>query len=143
MRRQAIAPGAADLLVVALDAFGQIVMQDKAHIRLVDAHAKGNGGDDDLGIVADEGFLVAAALVILQPGVIGADRVAVALQIGGQFIHLLAREAVDDAGLVFEALQEARGLDGGIAFGLNFDIQVLAVEAGDELIRLGKARGWT
>jgi hypothetical protein len=36
------------LLVVPLQTLGQGVVDDKAHIGLVDAHAKGNGGNNDL-----------------------------------------------------------------------------------------------
>jgi len=35
-------------LVVVVNAFGQAVVDDKAHIPLVDAHAKGNCGHNDV-----------------------------------------------------------------------------------------------
>ena len=44
---RAVAPGAADLLIVGLDAARQVGMEDVAHVRLVDPHAEGDGGDDD------------------------------------------------------------------------------------------------
>ena len=90
MCRQTIPPGPADLLVIAFDALGQIVVQNEAHIRLIDTHAEGDSGDDDLDIVTDKGLLVAAALDVLQAGMIRAGLVAVSLQVIGQFIHLLA-----------------------------------------------------
>ena len=93
MGAQAIPPGAADLLVIAFDALGQVVMQHKAHVGLVDAHAKGDGGHDDLHIIADEQLLIVFALFIGQPGVIGAHRKPFALQQAGQVIHLFARES--------------------------------------------------
>ena len=138
---QAVAAGAPDLLVVALDAFGQVVMHHEAHIGLVDAHPEGDRRHDDLDIIPDEGFLVAAALIILQPGMVGADGIAFAGEGFAQFIHLPPGETVDDAGLILVTFQKAYGLDGGVALGCDFDIQVFPVEAGYELIRVGKVQG--
>ena len=45
--RLAIAPGATGFLVVGLHGLGHIQVRDEAHVRFVDAHAKGDGGDDD------------------------------------------------------------------------------------------------
>ena len=69
--RQAVAAGAAGLLVVALDGLGQVVVDDEAHVALVDAHAEGDGGDDDVHLVAREGVLDAPPLVRRQAGVVG------------------------------------------------------------------------
>ena len=44
---RAVAPGSDDLLVVGLDTARQVGMEDVAHVRLVDPHAEGDGGDDD------------------------------------------------------------------------------------------------
>ena len=46
-RRRAVASGAADLLRVALQALGQVVVVDVADVGLVDAHAEGDRRDDD------------------------------------------------------------------------------------------------
>ena len=43
----AIAAGAADLLVVGFDGAGERGVDDGADVGLVDAHAEGDGGDDD------------------------------------------------------------------------------------------------
>ena len=43
----AIAPGAASLLIIGFDVAWQIEMGDEAHVRFVDAHAKGDGGGND------------------------------------------------------------------------------------------------
>ncbi len=69
--RQAVAPGAAGLLVVGLDALGQVQVGDEAHVRLVDAHAEGDGGDDDDAVLAQEALLVARAGLGRQAGVVG------------------------------------------------------------------------
>ena len=59
VRRQAVAAGAAGLLVVALDALRQVEMRDEAHVGLVDAHAEGDGGDHHDAVLALEARLVA------------------------------------------------------------------------------------
>ena len=43
IRRPAVAPGAADLLVVGFEASRQIHVEHEAHVCLVDAHAEGDG----------------------------------------------------------------------------------------------------
>ena len=55
--RQAIAAGAAGLLIVALNIFRHVQVRHKSHIGLVDAHAKRNGGDHDHALVAQETVL--------------------------------------------------------------------------------------
>ncbi len=65
VRGQTIAPRAPDFLIITFDALGQIVVDDKAHVRLVDAHPKGDGGDDDLRVVAGEGFLIFTPVCVL------------------------------------------------------------------------------
>lgn len=50
----AVTAGAAGLLVVALDGLGQVEVGDEAHVGLVDAHAEGDGGDDDQTVLAQE-----------------------------------------------------------------------------------------
>ena len=102
-RALAIAAGAPGFLVVALERFRQVVVHDPAHIGFVDAHAKGDGGDDHLRIIANERFLVVAARACIETGVIGQCADAVGLQLRGELIDALAREAVDDARAVLTA----------------------------------------
>ncbi len=68
---QAVASGAPGLLVIALGVLRQIVMDDEADVRLIDAHAEGDGGADDLDLVAQEALLVFRALLGGEPGVVG------------------------------------------------------------------------
>ena len=68
---QAVAPGAARLLIVAFERLGQVVVHDQPHVGLVDAHAEGDGCHDDERVVADELFLRLAAQRGVQPGVVG------------------------------------------------------------------------
>ncbi len=67
----AVAAGPADLLVVALDGLGHVAVDDVAHVRLVDAHAEGDGGAHDVDVVADEGVLGDGAIFCTEAGVIG------------------------------------------------------------------------
>ena len=60
-RRLAVASGAADLLVVGLDGAGKRDVDDGADVGLVDAHAEGDGGDDDLELAGEEVALDAVA----------------------------------------------------------------------------------
>ena len=57
----AVASGAADLLVVALDGAGKRGVDDGADVGFVDAHAEGDGGDDDLELAGEEVALHAFA----------------------------------------------------------------------------------
>ena len=50
----AIAAGAAGFLIIGFDAFGQIQVGDKAHIWFIYAHAKGDGGDNNHAVFAQE-----------------------------------------------------------------------------------------
>src|SRR5690606_36248213 len=70
-RAVAVAPGTPRLLVITLERPGQIVMHHPAHVRLVDTHAEGDGGDHDLRIVANERFLVDAPRLGIEPCMIG------------------------------------------------------------------------
>ncbi len=77
--RQTIAARAAGFLVIALDIFRQIVMHHETDVGFVDAHAEGDGGADHADFIAQKRFLIPAALVRLQAGVIrrGANAIGV------------------------------------------------------------------
>src|SRR5215212_6399301 len=89
VRLQTVAPGTSDFLVVTLDTFGQVEVNDKTDIRLVDAHPKCDRGNDDLGIIADKGFLIHSPLRVFQASMIRADGISPGGKIRGKFIHLL------------------------------------------------------
>jgi len=110
MRGQTVATCAPDLLIIVLDAFGQIKVNDEAHIGFVDAHAERDGSNDDLHIIADKRLLVFAAIRIIHPRMIRADRIMFGGEIRGEFVHLFARETIDDARLIFIAFKDFDGL---------------------------------
>ena len=98
--RQAVAAGAAGLLVVALDVLGQVEVGDEAHVGLVDAHAEGDGGDHHDAVLAQEAVLVALAHARrpARRGTAG-PRCPARCSISAVSSTLLARLAVDDAGV--------------------------------------------
>src|SRR5262249_3352737 len=55
--REPVASGPAGLLVIGLEAARRIEMGDEAHVGLVDAHAEGDGGDDDDAFLLEEALL--------------------------------------------------------------------------------------
>ena len=66
LSRRAVAPGPADLLVVGLDTARQVGVEDVAHVRLIDPHAEGDGGDDDHAGLGHKYVLVRLPLLLLH-----------------------------------------------------------------------------
>ncbi len=130
--RQAVAPRPPRLLVVALDRLGQVVVDDEAHVALVDAHAERDRGHDDEDVVAGEGILHAPALGCGQAGVVGRGRDAGRGQPAGHLFGALAREAVDDAGFALVHGEEGLELTQRLALLDDRVADVRAVEPGDE-----------
>jgi len=58
---QAVAAGAADLLIIGLDRGGHVGVKDEADVGLVDAHAEGDGRADDAIVLALKGVLSSGA----------------------------------------------------------------------------------
>jgi hypothetical protein len=78
--------------------------------------------------------LDSAAFGILQPGMVRADGVSFRGEIGRKFVHLLTRKTIDDARLVFVAINNLSYLLGRILFWEDFDKKILAVETGDKFV---------
>ena len=136
----AVAAGAAGFLVVGLDAFRQVEVGDEAHVGLVDAHAESDRRAHDQAVLAQEAALVGSPLVGRQAGVVGQCRVALSGQPGGGFLDLLARQAIDDAGLAFTAAEEAEQLLARVVLLDDGVADVRAVEAGQEDARFAQAQ---
>ncbi len=94
-----VAPRAPDLLVVGLDRARHLAVDHVAHVRLVDPHAEGDGGDHDVGLVAREGVLVALADGVVEAGVVGDGAHARSAQVVGERLDVPAAERIDDAAL--------------------------------------------
>ena len=96
LRRQPVAPRAAGLLVVGLEAGRDRHVPDRAHVGLVDAHPEGVGGDDHVDLARHEAALDRGPLLRLHPGVVGAGAHARLAQRLGDLVGVLAGAAVDD-----------------------------------------------
>ena len=72
-------------------------MNDIAHIRLVDAHAEGDGRDHDDAALGHEAVLVGLARFLAHAGMIGQRLDAFAGQKCGRLLGLAPRQAIDDA----------------------------------------------
>jgi hypothetical protein len=103
LRRQPVAPGAAGLLVIGLDRARQIEMRDIAHVRLVDAHAEGDGRHKAEIFLFQEGILIGIAHGAVHAGVIGQRPDTLRVQPLGGILDLGARQAIDDAAVALVA----------------------------------------
>ena len=107
-------------------------MDDETDVGLVDAHAEGDGRDDHLDVLHEEAVLVLGAGFRVQAGVIGEGLDAVDGEQLGQFLHLLAAQAVDDAGLAGVLADEADDVLLGVHLVADLVVEVRAVEGGLE-----------
>ena len=97
--RQAVAAGAADLLIIGFDRGRHVGVKHEAHVGLVDAHAEGDRRADDDAVLLQEDVLVVRAHDVVEAGVIG-QRPAPALgELARQLFGAPARGAIDDAAL--------------------------------------------
>ncbi len=69
--RQPVATGTAGFLIIAFDVFGQIVMDHKADVGLVDPHAESHGSHHQQQVVLQKSFLHPASLFIAKSCMIG------------------------------------------------------------------------
>ena len=58
---QAVAPGAANFLIIGFDARRHVGMGDEAHVGLVDSHAESDGGEGDDAVLAQKTVLIGVA----------------------------------------------------------------------------------
>ena len=102
----AIASSTSRFLIVAFEAFGNVVVNDKANIRLVNAHSKSDGGDNDVDALHEEIVLRLRTRLRIKSGMISGGLYIIGLQDGSQLLHFLSREAIDDAALALVLLDE-------------------------------------
>ena len=140
VRRLAVAPGAASLLIVAFEVLGHVEVDDKAHVRLVDAHAKGVGGHHHQCAVIGEVLLIFAPLGVGKAGVVARGGDAAQAQLAADLFDRLAGGAVDDAALAFVAGERAKQRLHPVAGPLDEKAQVGAVEARHQRKRLAQAQ---
>ena len=79
-RRQPVPPGAADFLVIGFDGRRDVGVGDEADVRLVDAHAEGDGRNHDHAVLRQEAILMPVANRLIHAGVVGHRRAPVRRQ---------------------------------------------------------------
>ncbi|MNF79222.1 hypothetical protein D3C84_614300 [compost metagenome] len=111
-------------------------MGDEAHVGLVDAHAEGDGRHHDQPFLIDEALLVVRAQLAGQAGVVRQRRVALLAEEGGDLLDLLARHAVDDAGVALAVGEETEQLLARLILGHDAVEDVRPIETGEEQLGL-------
>ena len=97
MSLASVPTGPARLLIVGFERLGHVVMNDVPDVRLVDAHPEGDGRDDHVHVLHQELVLDARPLGGVHAGVVGGGAHPIDLECLGDFLHLLAAEAIHDA----------------------------------------------
>ncbi len=140
-RGLAVAARAPGLLIVGLDALGQIEMRDEAHIWLVDAHAKRDRGNDHDAVLVDEAILVARPHTGVEAGMVWQRPDAGPHQCSRCVLDLGARQAIDDPRVSRMAPRDER-LELRLCILLVDDLvaDVRAVEARHEARSAGQAQ---
>ena len=114
-------------------------MRDEAHVRLVDAHAERDRGDDHDAVLVEETVLMPGAHAGIEPGMIGQRGNAGFAERRRDVFDLGARQAIDHAGVAGMAFpDEVLQLRGGILLVDDLVADVGPVEACDELRRVGE-----
>ena len=99
--RSAVSSGSSYLLIETLDALRHVVVNHPAHVALVDTHSEGDGSAHHFYLVHLETFLYRGSLLGGESGMIGFCLYAMLLQSLCHHLRILAREAVDNACLVW------------------------------------------
>ena len=141
--RQAVAPGTPDFLIKALDAFGQVVMDDKPHVGLVDTHPEGHRGTDHLQAVVDKVVLHPLAHLRRQAGMVSRRHNPMPAKHVGHALRRLFAHAIDNAAIVPVTGYQAE--DGTVLVLLlipapHVQAQVRTVEGRDEHFGVGQAQ---
>ncbi len=97
-RRQTIAAGPADFLIVGLDAARKLGVGYEPDFRLVHPHAEGVGGHDDIQAAGQEIVLDPAALLVAHAGMVASGTQPQAREHPAPEVHRLTRGGVHDSG---------------------------------------------
>ena len=131
---------AACFLIVALQGLGHVVVNDEANVRLVDAHAEGNGCHNDVHVLHQELVLDFAALTAVHARVIGQRLHAIDAERVRNLLHLFSAEAVDDAALAYVLKAVTHDLLQRILLGPDLIKEVVPVEGRFEHNRVHHAQ---
>ena len=124
-----IPSGPSGFLIIAFQAFRHIIMNHKAHVRLVDTHTKRDGSYYHLDILLQKRVLIGVSRSRIHSRVIGTCLDTVGTEYLGQFFHLFAAQAINDTRFLRILLDE---LDDILVYIVGFRaylvIQVRAVK---------------
>ena len=135
-----VASGASRLLIVALKTLRNVVVHDKTHIGFVDSHAEGDGCDNHIYALHKEVVLRLRARCRVESCVVRRRLDVVCLEHGSEFLHLFARDAIDDTALALVLLDVFYYLFVDVLALLpHFIIEVGAVEGTLELLGIDDA----
>ena len=127
-----ISPCTACLLVIAFKGLGHVVVNDKPNIRLVNAHAKGDGRHNHIHILHEELVLNLASLPTVHACVVSQRLHAIDAQCFSNLLHLLSAQTIHNATLAHILKAVAHDLLQGVLFGAHLVKQVVSVERGLE-----------
>ena len=113
---QSISTCASRLLIIAFDVFRQIVVNDEAHVRFVDAHAEGDGGANHADFVANEEFLIGRARLRIEACVIRRGFDPVRAQTRRDILRAISALAVNDSAITWPHLHKTQELFVGTVF---------------------------
>ena len=133
LRLEAVAPGSSRFLLIVFERLRRAGVDDEPHVGSIDAHAEGDGGDDDVGVLVEERVLIPAALVVGKPGVVRPGADAGLGQPRRQRIDLTPRRAVDDARLAAVTREDVEQLALQIRAREDAVEEIRPVERADEL----------
>ncbi len=103
-------------------------MDDETHVGLVDPHAEGDRGHDDIRLLHQEGVLVPGTGGGIHPRMIRQRLDAVGHEQFGQLLDLFAAQAIDDARLALMLFDVPDDLAGDVGFGTYLIEKVGTVE---------------
>ena len=137
----AIAPGTSCFLIVSFQTFGNVVVNDEAHVGLVYAHAEGDGGHYDVDAFHEEIILCARPCYAVHSGVICFGLDVIGLKHLRQLFHLLAAQAIDNAAAAWLTFDEANDIAVHVLRFLTYLVEkVGAVKGTFELFGIGHAK---
>ena len=134
LRRLAVAARSPRLLVVRLQCAGHGVVNDDAHVRLVDSHSEGIGGDNRADVAIHEGVLHIVPVRVVETGVVGQSRDAGLLERPRHLLDVLAGGRVHDGDALVlpENVDERRVLVRIRLGGDDVVAQIGAIESRDD-----------
>ena len=136
-----ITAGTTGLLIIAFERLRYVVMDHETHVGLVDTHTKGDGGNDNIDSLHKEVVLRLRAGSAVKTGMIGSRLDIISTEHLGQVLHLLARQAIDDATLAWMLLDKAHDiLVNLLGLGTYLVIEVGTVERALKLLGINNAQ---